>query len=93
MNKCIENVKSLFILPSVEILADNLLIIFADPLLEQTIYNFVENSFQHGKHVTQIKITFSVGMMVMEYLCSRILELKFLMRIKREYLRPNLEKY
>ena len=75
VNACIEKVKSLLIRPpampdnghlptqggrQVELLANNLPMLFADPLLEKAVYNLIENSLRHGEHVTQIKVTFSV---------------------------------
>ncbi|MCL2460410.1 MAG: ATP-binding protein [Euryarchaeota archaeon] len=66
VHACIEKVKSLLILRpnrqerKVELLTDNLPMLFADPLLEKAVYNLVENSLRHGERVTQIKVTFSV---------------------------------
>jgi signal transduction histidine kinase len=57
---CIERGKSLLIHQSIELLADNVPMIFADPLLEEVVYNLIENSLRHGEHVTEIRITFSV---------------------------------
>jgi signal transduction histidine kinase len=58
-NTCIEKGRLLLIHPPVELLADNLPMIWADPLLEKAVYNLIENSLRHGEHVTQIKVTFS----------------------------------
>jgi len=60
VNVCIEKGKSLLIHPPIELLADNLPMVFADPLLGDVVYNLIENSTRHGEHVTEIKITFSV---------------------------------
>jgi len=46
--------------PPVELLADNLPMIFTDPLLEKAVYNLIENSLRHGERVTEIRIIFSV---------------------------------
>jgi len=61
VNVCIENVRPFLIHPPVELVADNLPMIFADPLLEKAVYNFIENSLRHGERVTLIKVTFSVA--------------------------------
>ena len=57
---CIENIRPLLIHPPVELVTDNLPIIFADPLLEKAMYNLIENSIRHGEGVTIMKVTFSV---------------------------------
>ena len=38
-------------------IAINNLEVFADPLIEKTFYNLLENSVRHGKHVTSINIS------------------------------------
>jgi len=64
MNECIKSATSLLTRlpdhPPVEVLADNLPMIFADPLLEKAVYKLIERSLQHGEDVTHIKVTFSV---------------------------------
>ena len=59
LSACIEKMRHLLIHPPVELIADNLPMIFADPLLEKAVYNLIENSLRHGERVTQIKVTFS----------------------------------
>jgi PAS domain S-box-containing protein len=59
INACIEKGRSLLIRPPIELLTDNLPMIWADPLLEKAVYNLIENSLRHGEHVTMIKVTFS----------------------------------
>jgi len=45
----------------VELIADDIPLIFADPLLDKVVYNLIENSLRHGGgEVTEIKVTFSV---------------------------------
>jgi PAS domain-containing protein len=61
VNACIEKGKRLLIRPPLELLVDNLPLIFADPLLEKVMYNLIENSLRHGERVTQIEVTFSIG--------------------------------
>ena len=56
---CIENVRPFLIHPPVELVVDNLPMIFADPLLEKAVYNLFENSLRHGGDVSLIKVTFS----------------------------------
>ena len=64
MNECIKHATSLLIhlpdLPPVEVLADDLPMIFADPLFEKVMYKLIEKPLQHGECVTHIKVTFSV---------------------------------
>jgi len=61
VNACIEKGKLLLLRSPVELLADDIPMIFADPLFEKVVYNLIENSTRHGKSVTQIEITFLVG--------------------------------
>jgi len=61
VNACIEKEKIHLIRPSVELLADVLPMIFADPLLEKVVYNLIENSTRHGEHVTMMEATFLAG--------------------------------
>ncbi|MCL2460247.1 MAG: PAS domain-containing protein, partial [Euryarchaeota archaeon] len=53
MNECIKRITSLLIYlpdyPPVEVLADNLPMLLADPLLEKAVYKLIENSLQHGE--------------------------------------------
>ena len=58
VNACIQKGKNFLIHPPVELLADDIPMIYADPLLEKVIYNLIENSIRHGVCVTQIGITF-----------------------------------
>ena len=60
INACIEKVSPLLLHTPVELLTDNLPMIYADPLLEKAIYNLIENSLRHGEIVTQIKVAFSI---------------------------------
>ncbi|MCL2460070.1 MAG: HAMP domain-containing histidine kinase, partial [Euryarchaeota archaeon] len=63
VNVHIENVRPLLDSPAgrkVELGADTLPLIFADPLLEKAVYNLIENSLRHGERVTSINVTFSV---------------------------------
>jgi signal transduction histidine kinase len=46
--------------PPVELITDDLPLIFADPLFDKAVYNLIENSLRHGGGVTEIRITFSV---------------------------------
>jgi len=43
----------------VELMADDVPLIFADPLFEKVVYNLIENSLRHGREITEIRITFS----------------------------------